>query len=100
MLPIIVPKFLNIYFIAVYAEQPKVRQQHISNLDSGVINGLQRTVHDVKLYVNGFKIALEYMSYDEAVIISLSLAHIKNQLQFIQYGTTHQQPTYNITYYR
>lgn len=55
-------KFLQVYFIADYGD---VKERHIPNLDSGVIDGLQRILHDGNPYVNGLKTALDYVSDDD-----------------------------------
>ncbi|XP_036347381.1 uncharacterized protein LOC118756745, partial [Rhagoletis pomonella] len=65
LLPTDVPRFLQIYFVDNYQEQANIRQQHIPNLDSGLVSSLQNMLHNVNPYVNSFKAALESVSDDE-----------------------------------
>ncbi|GIX88219.1 hypothetical protein CEXT_38151 [Caerostris extrusa] len=52
-------KFLQVNFIADYAEKANAREQHISNLGFGVIDGLQRILPGVNPYI---KTALEFVA--------------------------------------
>ncbi|KAJ2941595.1 hypothetical protein O0L34_g14649 [Tuta absoluta] len=65
LLPTNEPKFLQIYFVENYDEQANIRMQHIPNLDSGLVTGLQRMLHRDNPYINSFKTALETVPQDQ-----------------------------------